>query len=324
MGSDSSPSILFNAVLRALEKCKDECSFTLFASSEWIREFSQHPAVSSLPEKIVTFQISGDPILMEDEPLFAVKSKKDASMMVGIRSLKRSLIDAFISAGNTGALVSAATLSLKRVPGIYRAGLLAVLPTKKHPVAIVDVGGNLSCRSGHLMQFAKMGVAYTRCYKNEVPVVGLLNIGSESKKGTPILQQVYNQLSELAKVSLYHNECAFHFAGNIEGRDVFDGKVDVLVTDGFTGNIFLKTAEGTAAFILDCLAKMATEIPRLEMLSSNFNYTEHPGAVLCGIDGVIIKCHGNGNENAMFHSIMGAKALLEKNFVEHMKIALGQ
>lgn len=324
MGSDSSPSILFSAVLRALEKCKQECSFTLFASQEWIFRLSSLPAYSFLPPDSLKFQLSGDPILMEDEPLFAVKSKKDASLMVGLRFLKRNLVDAFISAGNTGALVSAATLSLKRIPGIYRPALLAALPTKKGPVAIVDVGGTLSCRSGHLIQFAQMGVAYTRCYKAKgIPVVGLLNIGSESMKGSPILQRVHDELRDLARSSIHFGApSAFEFAGNIEGRDVFEGNVDVLVTDGFTGNVFLKTAEGTAAFILDSLKKVGADVSKLEMLHRNFDYTEHPGAVLCGVDGVIVKCHGNGIESAIFHSIMGAIALVQKNFVEHMKTAL--
>ncbi len=183
---------------------------------------------------------------MDDDPLIAVRRKKDSSLCQGLQYLKEKKIDAFVSAGNTGALLFAAKTTLKTLKGIDRPALLALLPTKKKEVAVLDVGANLSLKPDHIVQFAQMGIAYQKSRGIENPIVGLLNIGIEAKKGTPQLQEAYLKLDAMNRDQPF-------FAGNIEGKDVFHGNIDVLVTDGFTGNVFLKTAEGIAAFILEQL-----------------------------------------------------------------------
>ncbi len=188
-----------------------------------------------------------------------------------------------------------------------------MLPTAKDPVAVIDVGGNVSCKATHLVQFALMGAAYQRCFHSRrVPRVGLLNIGVESKKGTSELRQAYDILSQRPKGG------HIHFVGNVEGREVFQGDVDVLVTDGFTGNVFLKTSEGVSSFILDHL-KQAIDPAALPGLQRQFSYEEYPGAVVCGVEGVVIKCHGLSTAHGMLNGILGAANLVQNQFVDMLK-----
>ena len=190
-------------------------------------------------------------------------------------------------------------------------------------VAIIDVGGGF-CKAHHLVQFAEMGAAFQRCHLGlEAPRLGLLNIGVESKKGTREVQQAYQILQEKAA-----SGSALQFVGNVEGRDVFQGKVDLLVTDGFTGNVMLKTSEGVAAFILDTVKKNLGPPHNhliehmFQQLQQRFNYAEHPGAILLGIEGIIVKCHGDASAKALFHSIKAAHSFVEKNLVEKVKSCL--
>ena len=181
---------------------------------------------------------------MDESPLTALRRKKDSSMMLGLKNLAAGKLDAFVSAGNTGALVSGAKLIVGTMPGILRPALLTQMPTKKEPVAVLDVGANVKVQAKHLVQFAELGAMSCRARGIQNPAVGLLNIGDEAMKGTSELQQAYQMLMK-------QKSPHFRFVGNVEGTSVFDGEVDVLVTDGFTGNVFLKTAEGIASLILD-------------------------------------------------------------------------
>jgi len=251
-------------------------------------------------------------IEMDDPPLYALRRKKKASMCEGLRWLKAKKIGAFISAGNTGALVSSAKMILGNISGILRPALLARIPTKKNPVTVLDMGANVQCKASHLVQFAKMGAAYSKIQGIDHPQVGLLNIGSEPIKGTSELRLAYQQLQKI--------DSDFHFVGNIESKSVFNGDVDVLITDGFTGNVFLKTAEGIASLILDRVAGFlpANEYkklhPKIKDLASTLHYAEHPGALLAGVRGVVIKCHGYSTPGAFEKAILGAVDLVRGNF----------
>lgn len=215
---------------------------------------------------------------MEDAPLAAIRSKRGSSLCIGIRMLKEGLLQAFISAGNTGALIACAKIELPELPGVERPALMTLLPTRLGEMAVLDVGANTTYKVKHLVQFAAMGVAYQKSRGIEVPKVGLLNIGSEARKGTPELQLAYNELLALSK----KKNASFSFSGNIEGRDVFNGEIDVLITDGFTGNVFLKTAEGIAAVIMEELhspliqesSPQVKEI--LAHLQQRLHYAEYP------------------------------------------------
>lgn len=264
---------------------------------------------------------------MGEDPLIAIRKKRNSSLVVGMKHLKKKFLDAFVSCGNTGALIACATLFLTLLSDISRPALLVRVPTKRGPVAILDVGGIVSCKAHHLVKYAFLGVAYHRAISGvEVPAVGLLNIGVESKKGTVEVRQAYEQLQEHCRDLVAHGlSPQMHFVGNVEGRDVFSGAVDVLVTDGFTGNVLLKTAEGIGAFIFDSLDSAITKDTPLEFLSAfndlkkQFNYNEYPGAMVCGVDGVVVKVHGNATERALLNSIIDAAHLVKKKLVPLIK-----
>jgi glycerol-3-phosphate acyltransferase PlsX len=328
MGSESSPAILFEAVLQASEQIPG-VTLIVFATqaaidSIWINK----PTLASLlarPISRIEFRVVSEIIEMSDEPLIAIRQKKHSSLIVGMRLLKKRFLDAFISAGNTGALIASATLTLPLLPGIKRPALLAALPTEKGDVAVVDVGGNVSCKAYHLVQFAQIGAAYQRCCRGiKVPTVGLLNIGVESKKGTSEVRQAYQILQE--QMSLQSSQThQMHFIGNIEGREVFQGKADVLVTDGFTGNVLLKSSEGVSSFILEHLNYVLGDIlPQqkqaiLNYLHYHFDYEEYAGAIVCGVDRIAIKCHGKSSVKGMLNAIKGASELIKTAFIDQIK-----
>jgi glycerol-3-phosphate acyltransferase PlsX len=241
---------------------------------------------------------------MDEPPLTALRRKKEASICVGLRHLRDGDLDAFVSAGNTGGLVSGAKMIVGNLPGILRPALLTQMPTKKAPVAVLDVGANVSVQAAHLVQFAWLGAMSCRAQGIEKPIVGLLNIGSEEMKGTSELQQAYQMLKELV-------DPPFHFAGNIEGKSVFEGEVDVLITDGFTGNIFLKTAEGIASLILDRFNSLLSPEeykkvnPKIQDLKRHLHYAEYPGAHLIGLKKPVRKCHGYSTPEAFVNAVLG-------------------
>lgn len=242
---------------------------------------------------------------MEEHPLFALRRKKNASIPIGMRLLKEKKLDAFVSAGNTGALVSSAKMILSTLPKILRPCLIALMPTKKNLVAVLDVGANVEAKAAHLIQFASIGAAFQKTRGIKHPTVGLLNIGSEPIKGTSELRIAYHELQKKSD--------SFRFAGNIEGKTVFDGDVDVLVTDGFTGNVFLKTAEGIASLILDRI-KLSSEVKKFHSL----HYAEYPGALLAGIRGIVIKCHGYSTPKGFMNAVIGAIQLAKEGFVQKL------
>lgn len=310
MGSDTSPHDLFPAVLQLAEELTS-VELIIFATAPVLDE------ISCSLEAV----IAKDFISMDDDPLSAVRKKKDSSMALGLRLLKERRLDAFVSAGNTGALLLYAKKNLSTLPGIERPALLTVLPTQNRDLAVLDVGANLAVKPRHMLQFAAMGIAYQKSRGIEHPTVGLLNIGSEAKKGTPELREAY-----LALESLNHDRMVF--VGNIEGRSAFQGDIDVLVTEGFTGNIFLKTAEGISAFIWEELEETATiEAPAhlknlLTKLRRRLHYAEYPGAILCGVDGIVVKCHGDASPEALRNGIKGAIRLVEHKFLDSIKSQL--
>lgn len=319
LGSDTAADFLFKAVLKELEALKDQAHFTLFGTKDLYLKVPCPSYFQCIP---VT-----ELITMEDDPLLAVRRKKDASIPLGIKMLKNMELDAFITAGNTGALIASSQLHLSMLPGIKRPALMTLLPTKKKPVAVLDVGANIQVTDEQLMQFALMGIAYQKTREIPHPTVGLLNIGTEEKKGTPERQSAYQHLQKLNQNAPFSQPV---FIGNIEGRDVFQGDIDVLVTDGFSGNIFLKTAEGLAAYILEeinAIAALETSSELKQILSNlhhRMHYSEYPGAILCGVEAIVIKCHGNVLPISLINSTKGAIRLIEHFFLEKIKSEMHQ
>lgn len=319
MGSDCSPSILFEAVKQAVESFPS-IHFVVFATQAILDEALSYFSFLTDLRAHVEFHVATEVIHMQDEPLLAIRQKKNSSLVLGLKLLKRRYLDAFISAGNTGALIAGATLSLPLLPGIKRPALLATLPTEKGNVVVIDVGGNVACKAQHLAQFAQMGAAYQRCCQNIVsPRVGLLNIGVESQKGTSEVRQAYQLLQQES----YQAEMTF--IGNVEGREVFQGAADVIVTDGFTGNVLLKTSEGVSFFLLqqlhhvlkDMLPEQKEEV--LRTIDHQFDYEEYNGAIICGVDCVAVKCHGQSTPKGLFSGIKKAIQLVQNHFIEQIK-----
>jgi len=301
MGSDNAPAALLSAAASLAPLLPSHIELIAIGTPDCEKEAASHG---------LRFHPSREAIGMEESPLLALRRKKQSSLCVGLRLLKEGKLDAFVSAGNTGALVSASKMILGTFREISRPALLALMPTKKRPVAVLDVGANLQAKGSQLVQFAHLGAAYQKARGIPEPRIGILNIGSEASKGTSEIRLAYKELSKLPA-----------FAGNIEGKSVFDGEVDVLVTDGFTGNIFLKTAEGIASLVLDRLhahipsgALSEIQLP-LDDLQRHLHYAEHPGALLCGVNGAVVKCHGYSTPEAFANGIRGAIEFATSHFI---------
>lgn len=311
MGSDTAPDVLFQGILQNFVSPDPALELVLIGTDALFANKVAPHGISFLRAKEV--------IAMDDDPLTAVRRKKDSSLCIGMNLLHKKELSGFVSPGNTGALVASATLTLSMLPGIDRPALLALLPTKGREMAVLDVGAGVGCKVEHLVQFALMGLAFQKSRGIENPTIGLLNIGSEENKGTPELREAYQKLQVLSR----NSEPPIFFMGNIEGRNVFKGEIDVLVTDGFTGNVFLKTSEGTAAFILDELEEnMPKESAILAQHRSRLYYAEYPGAIVCGVDGVVVKCHGDTTPASLLNSITATIELVRNSFLERIKTLL--
>ena len=318
LGSALPDRQILTAILESSFEGSHPPIFTFFGTAETFHGFSEKE-----DSQFFTVPQGIEP---DDAPLTAVRTKKDSSMMVGILQLKEYNLDGLITAGNSGALLAGATLNLPLLPSIERPGFITLMPTKEDPVAVIDVGANVDVNPEHLLQFAKMGIAYQKSRGINQPTVGLLNIGEEKKKGTPIHREAHQLLSGLNSGAPLDSPV---FIGNIEGRDVFRGAIDVLVTDGFTGNVFLKTSEGIAGFVLDQMEHLGTlsALPGVksivERLKSRLHFAHYPGALLCGIDGMVIKCHSDSTPGTFLHSIHGACHLTKNFFLEKIREELG-
>lgn len=272
-------------------------------------------------------------ITMEDDPSTAFRKKKDSSMTVALRMVRDGEGDAVISAGSTGALLSAATLLVHRIRGIRRACLGPVLPNGGKGVLLLDCGANAECTAEYLLQFAYMGNFYARQVMGiETPRVGLLNIGAEESKGTALQRETYAQLTVASEAG------RLHFIGNVEARDALFGGVDVLVADGFSGNILLKTVEGTAMMLMKELKailyknlknKLAAAVLKKDIygLKALLDSGEVGGTALLGISRPVIKAHGSSDARAIRSAVKQAMEFINtgvtekiENNVEYMKI----
>ncbi|MGR3973049.1 MAG: hypothetical protein QRY72_00490 [Candidatus Rhabdochlamydia sp.] len=301
MGNDTSLYLLLEALL-AMDLAPLNTHVFLFAPSSLFKTLS--PSFHLVPcEQTVE---------MTDDPKAAFQTKRSSSLMKGLYSLAQGEIDAFISAGNTGALVLAAKRILPLVPGIERLALAALLPTEKRDVVVLDVGANLTLKPHHAVQLAKMGIAYQRTRNISHPAVGLLNIGIEPTKGTVWHREALLHLSQTLPVSA-------PFTGNIESQAVFKGDVDVVVTDGLIGNIFLKTAEGVTSFLYSQLLlhpNSSSEISQhTNSVCSHLFLQEGRQALLCGTKKLVIKCHGHLTPTALQSALQSAIRLIKNRFM---------
>ncbi len=269
-------------------------------------------------------------ITMEDDPTTAVRLKRDSSMAVGLRMLANGEGDAFVSAGSTGALLGGATVTVRRVRGIRRAALAPVVPSAGKGILLIDCGANVECTSEYFLQFAYMGSFYAeRIMGIERPRVALLNIGVEECKGTPERIEAYKALKAAGEAG------RINFIGNIEAREAVLGGADVLVSDGFTGNIFLKTIEGTALFLLKELkgafmsstkSKLGALLlkDRMSELKGRVDVSEVGGTIMLGLQKTVVKAHGSSNARAFRSAIKQAIGFVEADVIGEIERHAGE
>lgn len=249
---------------------------------------------------------------MDEPPVRAVRGKRDSSIVVAIGLLADREVGAVVSAGSTGAVVAASVLGLERLEGVDRPAVAALVPTARDPVLVLDVGANPVARSRHLHQFAHLGTVYVRDLLGaDRPVVGLLNIGEEASKGDRTLVEAHRLLQD---------DPALDFVGNVEGNEIVQGACDVLVCDGFTGNVLLKFYESIAGFMAELIAEAAGEheSESLDQVLRLLDYTEYGGAPLLGVEGLPVLCHGASPPRAIRNAIVGAASTARAGLVRHL------
>ncbi|MBN2726849.1 phosphate acyltransferase PlsX [Candidatus Mcinerneyibacteriota bacterium] len=313
MGSDSRPNSEILGAIAALKEI-DDITIVLVGDEKKIR-----PKLQGFPfdRKRLRLVHTAQEVEMSESPVKAMKEKKDSSMAVGLDLLKAGKGDAFISAGNTGAVMAHSLMQIGRIPGIQRPTIATTIPTLYGETLLVDAGANADCKASQLAQFAVMGDIYAKLVLGrKEPKIGLLSNGEEPEKG--------NELTK--KAHLLIKKAAFlNFVGNVEGRDILSGDVDVVVCDGFTGNIVLKTVESLFKFLYRVfkheiskhfLAKIGILflIPSLKKLMKKMDYTEYGTAPLLGIRKPIMVCHGSSNQKAIKNAVLFTYRYLQKDF----------
>lgn len=314
MGGDFAPEEIVKGTLQAGAAFPHE-ELILVGQTTRIKQYLP----SQLPENLSLWE-AREVIAMDEHPAGAVRKKKDSSIVVGTRLVKEGKADAIVSAGSTGAQMAAALLGLGRIKGIERPAIVTVIPTLAGGKLILDVGANPDAAPEHLLQYAMMGRIYAeKIMGMENPRVGLLNIGSEEGKGNELTQKAYPLLQK----------APLNFTGNIEGRDVPYGRADVIVCEGFAGNVLLKTAEGLAGALFELIKEKITATPirklgalavkpGLKEIAKMMDYAEYGGAPLLGVNGISIICHGSSKEKAIYNAIRVARDCIKARFIEQI------
>jgi len=312
MGGDFGPSVVVHGALRALPQLPEDTRIIFFGDRDIIVREMEKAGVETSRVEVVHASQNID---MHESPASAVRKKRESSIVLAAHALRLGQADAFVSAGSTGAVVAANLLHVGRLPGVSRPAIATYCPTLKGTTLFIDVGANSDSKAEHLVQFAAMGRIYAeKILGRKDPKVGLLNIGEEPSKGSELYQAAHKKLAELEP----------NFVGNVESTAVFAGKAEVVVTDGFVGNILLKSVEGFAGFLL---ATIRHEIQqsirarlggfmlkrRLRTIFEGFDYVQYGGAPLLGCKGISIICHGKSNEAAIANAVLlASRAVQEK------------
>ena len=324
MGGDNAPDANIKGAIKAIKQIKAD--LTLIGKEDVIRSKIREFYGKEMEEISPRLKIKNttETIEMEDQPTVAIKRKKDSSMVVGFKMLKEGEGDVFISAGNSGALLAGATLLVGRIKGIDRPALAGILPAYKSQLLLIDAGSNTNCKPLNLLQFAQMSTIYLRnTFGIERPAIGLLNIGTEETKGNELVRESYQLLKEKSE------ELDINFVGNVEGRDAFSGKIDAIVTDGFTGNVFLKTTEGLGKFVKRTLSESLTQnliskictipcLPAINRFKKTMDYKSYGGALFLGVKKPVVKAHGSSDETLFEFTVKQAEKFVENRAVERM------
>ncbi len=320
MGGDNAPQAPIRGAIMARKEY--DCSITLVGQEEVIHRVLEEDGIGKLPPGINIVNAT-QVVEISDDPSTAFRRKKDSSLTVGLNLLKEGKGDAFISAGSTGALLSAGTLIVKRIPGIRRAAVAPVVPTGAGSAVLIDAGANSDCTAEYLCQFAMMGSFYAKRALGRMEArVGLLNIGAEPSKGTEFYKEVHGQLTEMGKQGI------INFIGNTEPTDIASEEApDVIVADGFTGNILLKAMEGTANFLLGLIKKVFTTNMKTKMsylmvkdelkgLKKLADSRETGGTAFLGLRKAVFKAHGSSDAYAICRAAGKAAEFVEAGIIE--------
>lgn len=315
-GSDAAPYPEIEGAVLAIKE--ELCSQVILVGDEQI--ISSELSKYYYDPARIRIEHASERIEMGDSAAASVRSKRDSSMVRAIALHKAGVADVALSAGNTGAMMSASLITLGRMKNVLRPAIAVVFPTQDSHEIILDVGANVDCEAQHLMQFAIIGSKYYEYFfKEKMPRVSLLNIGEESAKGNLMSKEAYKMMAESRDIN---------FVGNIEGKDVIAGITDVIVCDGFVGNVMLKTVEGVGFSIFqilkeqinkDWVAKLGAMLsyPVYSYIKKKLDHTEYGGALLVGLNGISVVSHGRSNAKAMKNAIRFAARIAESGFVEH-------
>lgn len=314
MGGDNAPVANVRGAVKFLNDTKSK--IILIGKKSILEEVFKKEYPNEYEKLLKEIEIidASETIEMDDIPTIAIKNKRDSSMVKGFELLNQNKVDVFVSAGNSGALLTGATLLVGRIKGVNRPALFATLPSTTHPISIFDTGANTNCRPINLIQFAQMGSIYLSEIGYDNPKVGLINIGTEENKGSDLYKAVYQDLKE------NHQKYGVNFVGNIEGRDILSGdkELDLVVCDGFTGNVIVKTIEGAAGFLKDMIKRafIRNKFDKLkllplkkgfERLKSYSDYRTFGGGIFLGVKKNIVKAHGNSDERSFYYTLKQAE-----------------
>jgi len=325
MGGDNAPDAVIKGAVKAVNEVESE--IMLIGDKEVInsrvKELFGKEKIEDLSPKFSIYHTT-EMITMEDKPTDAIKHKKDSSMVVGFNLLKEGKGDVFISAGNSGALLTGATLLVGRIKGIDRPAMAPMLPAYKKRLMLIDAGANTNCKPINLVQFAQMATIYLKnTFGIEKPAIGLLNIGTEPTKGNELIRESYEILTKESE------RLGINFVGNVEGRDAFSGKIDAIVCDGFTGNVFLKTVEGLGKLVKRTLTESLKKnllstiaalpaLPGIKRFSKTMDYKEYGGALFLGVKKPVVKAHGSSDEKLFHYTIKQAEEFAKNKAVDMM------
>ncbi|MCH7835848.1 MAG: phosphate acyltransferase PlsX [Chloroflexi bacterium] len=316
MGGDNAPAEIVAGGVRAARELGLRLAL-VGRPEEVVAELAKHGAKPDT----VTVVPASEVIAMDEQPAQAARHKKDSSLVVGMRMVKQGEAGAFVSAGNTGAIMAAAIMYLGRIKGIERPTLAALMPLSGKLTVFLDVGANADCKPNYLLQFGEMASAYMqRVWKVERPKVALLNIGEEEAKGSTLAQESYALLEK----------SGLNFIGNVEGRDVPTDIADVIVTDGFTGNIVVKTMEGVADFVMNQLrtaiksrpwyaAAGLALMPAFNQVRKKLDYREYGAGPLLGVNGLVFIGHGRSDARAIFSALRVAREAAQSGMLEALR-----
>jgi phosphate acyltransferase len=315
MGTDRAPE---SEIAGALEALRDDSTLRVLLVGDRAAIEAALDASGEYPRDRVEVVHAPDRITSADSPAAAVRRKPDSSIVVGLRLQKEGMADAFVSAGSTGAVMASSLFLLRPLPGVDRPAIGTLLPTAKRPALMLDAGANIDCKPQHLLQFARLGNIYAQDLMGiERPRVALLNIGEEPEKGDELAVETHRLLAA----------SNLNFVGNVEGRDIIQGACDVLVCDGFVGNVLLKFYESVASFVIELLERELEQtdtVIELENVFRVIDYSEYGGAPLLGVNGVTIICHGQSTPKAIRNAIKVASQAVRSTMVSHIARELAE